>query len=169
MMSDIRRTTRECSVSQLNPRLLQAFRDYFRAHQLGDPESESLLCCETVTERGSRGSLAVWLDGNPDASDQLGLILTERWLIWARHGDRSGTITAGIKLTEMRARTYDSRLTKESGLQITGNVADAKGRAQGNLALGPEPAARNFCERVLAAINTANPPSKGGIFSWLRR
>lgn len=167
-MSGIKRTTRECSVSQLNPRLLQAFQEYFHEHKLGDPASETILCCETFTERKSRGKLAAWLDGNPDSTDYLGLILTEQWLLWARSGDRSGTIVIGANLKEIRIKSYPSRPMEETELQISGNVADSKGRVWGNLALGPEPAARKFCEQALQAMEKANPPSKKTFFGLSR-
>jgi len=47
-MSNYHRITRECTVSQLHPELRQAIQSYFQAHDLGNPETESLMCCETT-------------------------------------------------------------------------------------------------------------------------
>jgi elongation factor P--beta-lysine ligase len=50
-MSDYNRTTRECSVSQLRPELFQAIRAYFQEHQLGELETETLSCIETISQK----------------------------------------------------------------------------------------------------------------------
>ena len=50
-MSSYTRTTRECPVSQLHPSLLQAVREFFQTHQLGDAETVTRMCCETITEK----------------------------------------------------------------------------------------------------------------------
>lgn len=166
-MSETIRTTRECSVNQLNPNLLHALEGYFQTHKLGNLAAEALLSCETFTERKDRGKLAAWLEGNPDTTDYLGLILTAQWLLWARSGDRSGTIVAGANLKDIRVKAYASRLTKDTGLEISGYIGDSKGRVRGNLALGQEPAARKFCEEAIKSIEKANPSPKKRTIPWL--
>jgi len=44
-MGNYHRTTRECSMSQLQPELRQAIQSHFQEHDLGDPETESLMSC----------------------------------------------------------------------------------------------------------------------------
>jgi hypothetical protein len=167
-MAIIERSTRESSIRNLNPKLLKVFTEYFQAHKLGDLETETRLCCETVTRRETLGRLAGWLDGNPDSSDVLGLILTEQYLFWARVGDRSGTIIAGADLKFIRVQMYSSRLAKETGLEISGHVGGTGDRVNGRLALGPEPAAVTFCEQVIEAVKKARPPRKS-IIPWLNK
>ena len=167
-MTAVRRTTWECSVNQLTPKLIRAFQDYFQAHTLGDLVLEALLCCETLTERIDRSRLAAWLDGYPDTTEYLGLILTEQWLLWARAGDRSKTIVIGANLKEIRARAYTSRFSKESGLELGGLVGDRKERVHGKLALGPEEAARKFVDEVIQSVEKANPPPKQKEIPWLK-
>jgi hypothetical protein len=166
-MISYRRTTRECSVSQLDPRLLQAFGEYFSKHELGDPTAVTLMCCETFSEKENPGMLDTLLSGNPDSTDYLGLILTEQWLLWARSGDHSGTKAFGANLTDIKVKRYKSRLTKESGLQIAGYLCDYKDRVRGNLAMGPEDAARKFCEEAGKAVEKVAPPPKKGLIPWL--
>lgn len=168
-MNGIKRTTRECSVTELNPQLLQALQDYFQEHNLGNLAVETVLCCETFTERNLGGKLAAWLDGNPDATDYLGLVLTRDRLLWARSGDRSGTIATGANLREIRVRAYSSRLTRETGLQIAGIVGDSGEGVRGNLALDAGPAAQKFCEQAKKAVEEANPPSKRITLPWFKR
>ncbi len=57
-MSGYTRTTRDCPVSQLHPGLSQAIREYFQTHLLGDAETETRLCCETISEK--RRTQAGW-------------------------------------------------------------------------------------------------------------
>ncbi len=167
-MSSIQRSTRECSVSRLNPRLRKAFQEYSQTHPSVDLGADSNLCCETCTEREGRSRLAAWLEGNPDTTDFLGLILTERSLLWARVGNQSGTIVIGANLTEIRVRPYASRLSKESGLELAGYVGDRKKHVKGKLALGPEPAAKKFVDEVILAVEKANPPPKKREIPWLK-
>ena len=56
-MSSAIRTTRECTLSQLHPRLSQVIREYFLNHQLGDPDTGTRLCCETIAEKRDTGKL----------------------------------------------------------------------------------------------------------------
>ena len=166
-MFGYKRTTRECSVRQLNPRLLQAFQDYFLEHKFGDLVEETLLCCETFSEKENPSKIEALLSGNPDSSDYLGLLLTEQWLLWARTGGRSGAKAFGANLKDIRTKQYSSRLTHETGLHIDGYLCDFKEHVWGNLAMGPEPAAQKFCEEVQKAIEKINPPAKKRKIPWL--
>jgi hypothetical protein len=160
--------TRDCSADQFDPRLRRVFQEYFRSHQLGELSAENLVCCETRTERSARGKFAAWLEGNPDTTDYLGLVLTDRSLIWVRVGDQSAAIVTGANLNEIRVRSYASRLSKESGLEIAGLIGDRKAHVKGKLALGPEPAAKKFIDEVIGAVEKANPPPKRREIPWLK-
>ena len=50
-MAGYTRTTRICPVSQINSSLAQAIREYFQAHQVVDPDPDTLLCSETISRR----------------------------------------------------------------------------------------------------------------------
>ncbi len=92
-MSGYARTTRECPINQVHPGLYQIVREYFQKHQLGDPVTETRLCCETVAEKKEPAGLGVLLDPllneGSDSNFHLAMLLTADWLIWARSGDRS--------------------------------------------------------------------------------
>jgi hypothetical protein len=166
-MPAYRRTTRECSVSQLTPGLRKGFEDFFIEHKLGALAEEALQCCETLSERDTPGMLDSLPTGNPDSTDYLGLILTEQWLLWGRSGDRSGTKIFGAEFKYLKVKRYKSRLSDETGLHIDADLPDFKGRVEGNLALGPEEAARKFCEEAVKAVEKAKPPKKGRKIPWL--
>jgi hypothetical protein len=166
-MSEYIRTTRECSVSQLHPELLQAIQNYFQENGLGSLEAETLMCCETTSRKKSTGKMASWLSGALDTTIYTGTLLTSQWLIWVHHGDQSGTLLNAANLKQIRAEFYTSPITKDAGLEIVGYIGDAKARVRGYIGMGADPVAQKFCEKVRQAIAEANPPTKKGWFKWL--
>ena len=161
------RTTRTCPVSQIHSSLFQAIREFFQTHQLGDPDTETLLCCETISTRPDPGKLVTWLDGNPDTNIHLAILLTAEWLIWARIGDQTGTVVTGAKLQVIKVKAFVRRRTKDMELEISGFMADTKEYMRGNLELGPDVAAQTFCEAVVPAVFKAKPPSKNKFFGLI--
>lgn len=166
-MSDYDRTTRECTVSQLRPELFQAVRKFFQEHRLGDVETETLMCCETISKKKSAGRLGSLLNDELDTTVYTGMLLTSQWLIWVRSGDQSGTLLNAANLTEIQVKAHTSLLTKDTGLEISGHVEDSKGRVKGYVGMGSELAAQKFCEQVQQAITKVNPPAKKGLPKWL--
>lgn len=167
-MSDYDRTTRECTVSQLRPELLQAIRKFFQEHRLGDMETETLMCCETISKKKSAGRLDSLLNDELDTTIHTGMLLTPEWLIWVRSGDQSGTLLTAANLKEIQVKPYSSILAKDTGLEIFGHIGDSKGRVKGYVGMGLELAAQKFCEQVQQAITKANPPPpRRGIPKWL--
>ena len=165
-MSEYVRTTRDYSVSQLHPELLQAIRNYFQEHELGDLESETLRCCQTISEKKNVGKLATWLSGKPDTTIYTGMILTSQWLIWVHHGDKSGTLLNAANLNRIRVKFYTPLFTKDGGLEIVGYIGDANTRGRGYVGMGADLAAQKFCEEVRQAIIRVNPPSRKNLFNW---
>lgn len=166
-MAGYTRTTRICPASQINSSLAQAIREYYQAHQLGDPEADTLLYSETISRRDPPGKLVVLLDGNPDNDIHLAILLGAEWLIWARNGDQTGTVVTGAKLQAIKARAFVRRNTKDMELEISGFMADTKEYVRGTLELGPDPAAQKFCEAVVAAVSNARPPTKKKFFGLI--
>jgi hypothetical protein len=157
-MSDYNRTTRECTVSQLRPELHQAIRSYFQEHELGDLGTETIMCCETISEKKDLGRLVSLLKDVQDTTIHTGMLLTAQWLIWVRSGDKSGTVLNAADLKEIQVRAYFSILTKDTGLEILGYIGGAKNKFRGYVGMGTELAAQKFCEEVEKAITNANPP-----------
>jgi hypothetical protein len=164
-MSDNTRTTRACSFSQLQPELRQVIRTYFQEHQLGDPEAETRMCCETISKKKPAGKLAAWLEGETDTTIHTGMLLTSQRLIWARHGDKSGTKLTAANLKSISVREHASVMGQNPGLEITGYVEGRKSKIHGYIGMGPEEVAKKFRELVKDAINEVNPPAKN---SWYR-
>jgi hypothetical protein len=166
-MSNYTRTTRTCPVSQLNPGLSQPIREFFQTHQLGDAETGTLKCCETLSEKSASSKLAALLEGNPDTTSRLAILLTPDWLIWARSGDRTGTVVSGCKLIGLQVKAFTARRTQYMQLEVSAFIGDSKEYVRGNLELGPELAAQNFCEEVGQAVLKVNPPVKRKFPRWM--
>jgi hypothetical protein len=169
-MSEYIRSTRECSVYQLHPELLQALQSYFQEHQIGNLQSDIVMCCETISRRKNTRKPITWLDGRPDTTIYTGTLLTSQWFIWVHHGDQSGTRVHAASLNEIQAEFYTSLLTKDAGLKIAGFVGDDNTRIHGYIGMGEDLATQKFCEEVRQAILKANPPTtKDGFFKRLSR
>jgi hypothetical protein len=165
-MSEYARTTRECSVSQLHPELLQAIQKYFQEHELGDLQAETLQCCETVSTKKSTGKRVSWLSDNTETTIYTGMLLTSQWLVWVQHGDKSGTRLNAANLNTIRAKFYTSTFMQDAGLEIIGYVGDSNTRVRGYIAMGTDMAAQKFCEEVKRATTQANPSTQKGWFKW---
>jgi len=165
-MSDYNRTTRECFVSQLQPELRQAIKNYFREQDLGNPDTETLLCCETVSTRKSSSWLGTLLNGGEDATIYTAMLFTPEWLIWVRKGDASNTVLNAANLKEIQVKTYLSLLNKDNGLEVGGYTKDSKGSVRGYVGLGPELAAQKFCEEIEKAVAKVKPPAAKPFSRW---
>lgn len=142
-MSEYQRTTRECSMSDLHPELVRAIREYARKRQLGDVESEVLICCETTSERQKKGLLNR-LFGDPDAVHHTAMLLTPRLLIWGTTGEKRGTSIISARLSDIEVRDYDSSVIEDSGLDVFGFLNQSPERVQAFIGLGREQAAERF-------------------------
>ena len=166
-MNKYTRTTRECSVSQLHPSLSTAIREYFQTQDLGDLDSGTLLCCETISVDRNPGKLDAFLDDDRDTTIHLATLLTTEWLIWARSGDQSDPLVIGANLKTIQVRASVSRRTKDMQLEITGFINNSKTFVRGELELGPELAAQKFCEEVVQAVSKNKPPAKRIFPKWM--
>lgn len=166
-MSDYIRTTRECSVNQLQPELLRAIQSYFEEHALGHWQAETLACCETISKKKTDSKTVSWLSEKQDTTVYTGILLTSEWLFWVHYGDRSGILLNAANLNEIRAEYHVSLLTKDASLEIVGYLSSTDARVHGYIALGSGPAAEKFCEAVKQAIHKANPPKGDKPFKWL--
>ena len=166
-MSEYKRTTRECPVSQLDPEVRQAFRKYFEEHQLGKLEAETLQCCETISSKKNAGGRSSWLNGSEDTTIHTGIILTADRLIWARRGDKSGTRLTAASLNQISVQEHTSLFRDDPGLDILGYVEGSNRAIRGYIGMGSELATQKFCDEVKQAINKVNPPVKKGWPKWM--
>jgi hypothetical protein len=136
---------------------MQAMRDYIENQKLVGIETSILMCCETTSEKknpnGSKGVLAFLGEDDPDTTVYTGMFVTPEWLVWARAGDRSGTLVTSAHLRNVKVKPFSSRFTEDTGLEVSGFIGDAPGRVKGYIGMGPEEAARKFCEEAVQAVD----------------
>lgn len=166
-MSEYIRMTRECTVSQFHPEILQTLRGYFQEHKLGDLQAETIACCETISEKKSVGKAASWLRGKQDTTIYTGMLLTSQCLIWVHYGDQSGIRLNTADLKDIQVEFHNSLVTKDAGLEIVGYIGNTNSRVRGYIAMGTDLVAQEFCEEVKQAIRKANPPNPNKPFKWL--
>lgn len=154
----VERTTRSCTVEELPADIIQSVQAYFKSHHVGDPETETRLCCETLTIRKPSAKWISLLEGNPDTTSRMATLLTANWLVWVFGGDKSPVVAAGIKLATLRTRVLVTRRSEEFRLEISGFVNETREFIRGSLELGSQPAAEKFCTAVSTAALEQNPP-----------
>jgi hypothetical protein len=166
-MSNYQRSTRECSVTQLNPELRRAMLEYFQTHNLGELETEVIACCETNAEKKPGSWLSDWLEPGSDATVFTGIVLTAQSLVWARTREKASVLVVGADLMNIRTRAHVSFFSKDLGLEVTGLIENSKNNIHGIIGLGPEPAAQKFCDEVAQAIEKINPAPVRKFPRWM--
>jgi hypothetical protein len=132
-------------------------RDYIENQKLVGIENEILMCCETTSEQKTHNKssgLLTWLgEDDPDTIVYTGMFVTSQWLVWARIGDKSGTLVTSAHLRNVKVKPFSSKLTEDTGLEVSGFIGDAPGRVKGYIGMGPEDAAQRFCAEVVQAAD----------------
>lgn len=157
-MSRYKRFTRECTLEQLKPTLLEAIRKHLQARGLAEEEAQVVMCCETVSRRQPATGLSALVKEDTDEIYYTGALFTPQWLVWVRSSEKSGTAVISARLKQIRVRPFASLLVSDNGLEVSGMVGDPLAHVQGYIGLGPESAARKFCEAVKLAVDKVNPP-----------
>jgi len=126
-MNAILRTTHACSITDLNPNLSAAMRAHIARFQLGDLESDILMCCETTTIKPKQD---LFDNGGTTLS---AVFLTSKWLVWAE--GVNGKITAGsAQLRHIDIRQYEKTAmfatAPDQGFNITGRYTIANQTGQ---------------------------------------
>jgi len=162
-MSNYHRATSHCLPAQLRPALRQAIQVYVEQHAVGSLE-DCLMCCQTVSTKAPAGWLAAVLSGERDLEYITALLITPQWLIWARHGDQTGSAVSGARLKDIQVRPVKALLSGDAGLEINGYIEGFAGQMRGTIALGPEPAAREFLDAAAKAVSQAHPETTRTFF-----
>ena len=166
-MGDYTRSTIECSVNQLRPELRRAIDEYFQKNTLGEVESETLLCCETVSEKKEPGWLASLLGDKAEPLVYTAMLLTATHLVWARGNQQTSVNVTAADLRFIRVKPFVSLFITDNGLEISGPLGNSKGVVLGYIGMGPEPITQKFCEEVRQAIAKVNPSSTRKWPSWM--
>ena len=143
-MPEFRRQTRAYTLEQLRPELAQIIRDYLAAQSLTSLTNDISACCETVSDKVGASWYDALFGDTSDFTTYLALVLTPQRLIWARSGERTAPTVASAPLNDLIVKVFRPGNTQDFGLKMTVRVAGTRSVVNGELLLGPEPAAEKF-------------------------
>jgi hypothetical protein len=149
-MGDYLRTTRECTLDDLQPLLVAAIRGHIEKYELGDVEESALMCCETTSTKKKKG-----LFGGKAEVILTGVVITPQWLIWAggKENEKAGVLSA--RLQNLRVEDYEKanmyKMIPDTGLSVFG-FQTANDLGSVFIGLGSEPAAQKFRDMLKEAI-----------------
>ena len=142
-MGDYLRTTRECTLDDLQPLLVAAIRGHIEKYELGDVEESTLMCCETTSTKKKKG-----LFGGKAEVILTGVVITPQWLIWATGKENEPPGVLSARLDDIRVQDYEQsemyKMIQDTGLNIYGLRTAANGLGSVFIGLGPESAAQKF-------------------------
>ena len=149
-MGDYLRITRECSLSDMLPKLGTAIHDYLEEHDFDDVRADILFCGETVSTKQKKG-----LFSKKSEVIQTGFVLTPQWLIWAVAQESKPTAVLAARLNTIQVEDYETsamyKMVEDNGINVSG-LPTSDGPGTAFIGLGPETAAQKFREALKAAI-----------------
>lgn len=158
-MDEYERSTREClNLNHMRAELAGAIRTYFAENDLKKLEGEAIFFCETTSTKRKVSLADRLLFGNPDKVHHEGILLTPRWLFWARSGEKYGTSVSFARLSEIELQNTSEELRKMNakiipeGIWVFGLINHLPKRATAFIGLGKEPAAEKFRALLKEAI-----------------
>jgi hypothetical protein len=150
------RATRACSVEDLHPKLRDAMRAHAAHYQLGDLESNLLMCCETTSIHQRRGMF-----GGADTTISA-VFVTPKWLIWADDTDPNQAGAGSALLRQIDVHDYETTTMYASapdlGLNVSGHYTDVNKTGMTFIALGSGPDGQRFRQ----VLEKAMEQTKGG-------
>ena len=151
-MGDYLRTTRECTLDEMNPVVAKSIRDHIQKYELEEVESSILICCETTSTKIKKGFF-----GGKAEPIQTGILLTPRWLVWATAKEEETFGVYSARLDNLQAQDYEKsemfKLVSDSGINISGLRTDSTEVGSIFIGLGPEAAAVKFRAMLKEAIS----------------
>ena len=151
-LGDYLRTTRECTLDEMNPVVAESIREHIQKYELEDVESSSLISCETTSTKIKKGFF-----GGKAEPIQTGILLTPRWLIWASANAKETFGVHSARLDTIQAQDYEKsemfKLVSDSGVNISGLRTDSTDVGSIFIGLGPEAAAVRFRAMLKEAIS----------------
>jgi hypothetical protein len=146
-MKEYQRTTRECSFNELSPDIITAIRKYIEKNDLGNIETNILMCVETVSEKIKQGFFSKVFGGGNYAV-KMAVIVTPERVLWATVDNKNATVVLAARLNEIEVKDFSSDLVEDCGLEIFGSINDFPERATAFIGLGEEDGAQKL-RRVL--------------------
>jgi hypothetical protein len=149
-MSETTRTTRLCSINELNPVLSAALRAHVKQYQLGDLETSILICAETVSVQPKKSFF-----GGTEKAISAAFVTPDR-LVWAESINQKVAEVNSALLSHIDIHDYAGSamgtITPDTGLNITGRYTNAVKTGQAFIGLGADANGIKFREVLHAAV-----------------
>jgi hypothetical protein len=161
-MPEYRRQTRAYTLDQLQPELGRVIREHLEAPHLTNLANAVIACCETISDKVGASWYDALFGDTSDFTTCLALVLAPQRLIWARSSDRITPTVASALLNDVIVKVFRPGNTRDFGLKMTVRIAGTRTVVNGELLLGPEPAAEKFCIALGQAMgyDLMAPPPK---------
>lgn len=152
-MSDWKRSTRETSFEQLPSSMQAEIRRHIELYNLGDILSDALMCIVSDAEKIKKG-----LFGSAE-TNQVGAVLTPRWLVWVITGTKTPAAVLSALLQDVVVQDYAdtpfAQMVPDHGIQVNGKFTDMTESASAFIGLGANEAGRKFKDLVISAVQEA--------------
>jgi hypothetical protein len=161
-MPEFRRQTHAYALDGLRPELVRIIREHLEAQHLTNLANEVIACCETISDKVGASWYDALFGDTSDFTTYLALVLAPQRLIWARSGEHTAPTVASAPFTDMIVKVFRPGNTQDFGLKMTVRIAGTRTVVNGELLLGPEPAAEKFCIALGQAMgfDIMAPPPK---------
>jgi len=152
-MGDFNRSTKEISLDQIAPDVMQAINAYIEKYNLGDILSDVSYCIVSTSEKIKKG---LFSGPGPKLFIQTA-ILTNRWLILADQADKNPILVRTMQLREITIEDYEKSsfyaMLPDTGLHVEGMFGPEKGTFF--LPLGKDAAGDAFKEAIIRLVQEA--------------
>ncbi|MFF7213744.1 hypothetical protein ACFZAU_24925 [Streptomyces sp. NPDC008238] len=151
------RTSRGCTVGDLDSRLRTAVLATAETELLGDVAAAATACVETRSvPRRRPGVLARLTRGGPLRETLTAAVLLPGHLLVSVTDTSTGTTTARSgRLADMTLTEGDQRLAVDSGMSVFTRWSDRSEAESLHVALGDDPAGRSFRDALRDAVRAA--------------
>lgn len=152
-MSEWKRSTRELSFEQLPEEMKAEIQKHIELYNLGDILSDISMCIQSDAEKVKKG-----LFGTAE-TNQMGAVLTPRWLVWAIMETKTPPSALSALLQDIVVQDYAdtpfAKMVPDSGLQVNGKFTDMTENASAFIGLEENNVGRKFKETVIGAVQDA--------------
>ena len=148
-MGDFNRTTRELSLSSIEPETYASIQQHLVTYNLGPILDDCQICIETTSVNKRKGLFSLF--GPKQISECI--LLTPTWLVLAVKLKEPGAAVLSVKLVDLIATDWADtpgyRIVQDTGIELSGAFTGQVGmhgsqRITKFVGLGEEPAAHKF-------------------------
>ncbi len=152
-MSEWKRSTHELSFDQLPDEMKTEINRHIELYNLGDILSHTLICILSRSTKAKAG-----LFGAAE-TNQMGVVLTPRWLIWVISGTKMPASALSALLQDIVVQDYAetpfAKMVPDSGVQVSGEFTDVSESASAFIGLEENEAGSKFKELLVNAVQEA--------------